>query len=697
MIPLVEPRCRYLAVLTCALTLFGLQSSVAQESAAELDLEVGVAFRDCPVCPEMVAVPAGRIMMGSSNLYSDGPMRRVTIRTPFAVGAYEVTFAEWDACVEGGGCRGYAPEDLGWGRGLQPVVNVSFVDAQAYLDWLSSKTGQQYRLLSVAEWEYVARAGAEEAADYAAETDAAECQVDPDLDRDDWHPDWSGCPGHVQTAPVGTLEPSAFGLHDVLGNAWEWTEDCRHDLYRWVPTDGAPRYGDCAERQLRGGSWNLVGGLQRQFFLGGYPIDNREPAAGFRVARTTTPSSGSNIALVDAGYAQMLIHTLQNDRLSLVQALLDAGADPNADIHGGGYTPLFAAIGSGNPRIVTAILEAGADPNATYTDPVTPGETPLHYALKEGAEDLERIAKALLDRGADPNAKGGDGRTPLHTAVVQRRSEEAISVLLDAGADASLTALQVATLQNDAVTVASLLAQGADPNESDDMGWTPLHFAMVHDPPVTINSLLDAGADPNAMDFHGDTPLIRYLDEAASDFDPDGVIARVLLDGGADPNRKGGTDLAPLHFASRYGIRPAVVSALLEAGADPNALDERGNPPLVNHLYLNRRKLHYPEASVAVVEALLAAGADPNLGTGFRNGSPLHIAIRRPSHPDIVALLLDAGADPFARDDIGRLPIDVAEQEAPWLRETDAYERLRSLGRGSVFHRLRRFLARIFG
>ena len=121
-------------------------------------------FRDCPSCPEMVVVPAGSFTMGSPSSEDErdgdeGPLRRVTIPAPFAVGKYEVTFGEWDACVAAGGCRSYRPDDEGWGRGLHPVTNVSREDAKAYADWLSRTTGKPYRLLTEAEWEYVARAG----------------------------------------------------------------------------------------------------------------------------------------------------------------------------------------------------------------------------------------------------------------------------------------------------------------------------------------------------------------------------------------------------------------------------------------------------------------------------------------------------------------------------------------------------------
>ena len=123
----------------------------------------GRRFRDCPDCPEMVVIPAGRFRMGCvSGLDCDNdekPVRTVRIDALFALSAHEVTFSEWDACVSAGGCGGHRPDDRGWGRGDRPVINVSWDDARSYVAWLSSQTGAEYRLPSEAEWEYAARAG----------------------------------------------------------------------------------------------------------------------------------------------------------------------------------------------------------------------------------------------------------------------------------------------------------------------------------------------------------------------------------------------------------------------------------------------------------------------------------------------------------------------------------------------------------
>ena len=151
------------------------------------DRRVGEYFRDCAACPEMVVVPAGSFMMGSPEssveAYSDEkPHHRVTIGYAFAVGVYEVTFAEWDACAGAGGCGGYRPGDYGWGRGSRPVINVSWEDAREYVRWLSRETGEEYRLLTEAEWEYVARAGTQTER-YWGESETGQCRYGNGYDR----------------------------------------------------------------------------------------------------------------------------------------------------------------------------------------------------------------------------------------------------------------------------------------------------------------------------------------------------------------------------------------------------------------------------------------------------------------------------------------------------------------------------------
>ena len=253
--------------------------------------EVGKVFRDCPECPELVVVPAGSFMMGSPSGESyrhddEGPVHRVTIRRPFAVGVYEVTFGEWDACVSGGGCGGHRPSDWGWGRGRHPVMNVSWDDAQAYVRWLSRKTGEEYRLLSESEWEYVARAGTTTPFHTGATISTGQANYDGSYTYG------SGRKGRYieKTVKVGSYAPNRFGLHDVHGNVWEWTEDCWNDSYRGAPTAGSAwESGDCSRRVLRGGSWFDEPGFLRSADRYGGTAGVRYYNDGFRVARTLTP------------------------------------------------------------------------------------------------------------------------------------------------------------------------------------------------------------------------------------------------------------------------------------------------------------------------------------------------------------------------------------------------------------------------
>ena len=214
------------------------------EPAAVVALLEGrmLPLRDCPECPELVVVPAGRFMMGSrSGGDVERPVHEVTIARPLAVGVKEVTFGEWGACVSGGGCGGYLPSD----NGNRPVVSVSWKDAQAYVEWLSGKTGEEYRLLSESEWEYVARAGTRTEYWWGDEIGRNRANCRGCGSR------WDG----KQTAPVGSFSANPFGLYDVHGNVREWVEDCWNGSYAGAPTDGSAwESGNCSRRVVRGGS-----------------------------------------------------------------------------------------------------------------------------------------------------------------------------------------------------------------------------------------------------------------------------------------------------------------------------------------------------------------------------------------------------------------------------------------------------------
>ncbi|WP_419939535.1 SUMF1/EgtB/PvdO family nonheme iron enzyme [Candidatus Palauibacter sp.] len=246
-------------------------------------LSSGTEFSDCEACPRMVVVPAGTVTMGSpaseeGPLDRAGPQRSVTIPAPFAVGVHEVTFAEWDACVRAGGCGGYVPDDRGWGRGSRPVINVSWDDAQAYVSWLSQQTGARYRLLSEPEWEYVARAGSRTAR-YWGQSESSQCRYanggGPRCDD-----------GYDFTAPVGSFAPNGFGLHDVIGNVFEWTHDCWNGRSAGAPAEGsASQSGECGRRVLRGGAWDYYPWDVRSPIRGPMLSGGRSISLGFRVAR----------------------------------------------------------------------------------------------------------------------------------------------------------------------------------------------------------------------------------------------------------------------------------------------------------------------------------------------------------------------------------------------------------------------------
>jgi formylglycine-generating enzyme required for sulfatase activity len=235
----------------------------------------------------MVVIPPGEFVMGSTQAdrsrlgvlpqfdRMESPQHAVRIGYRFAVGRYSVTFAEWDACVAAGGCNGHVPDDRGWGRGRRPVINVNFADAQSYVQWLSRRTGQPYRLLSEAEWEYAARAGTTTA-----------YYVGPDLDES--QANFGKTRG--QTTEVGTFAPNAFGLYDMTGNTAQWVADCHHESYEGAPADGSAWLtGDCTLRNVRGGAWSLSRWSVRTAQRIGDPPAMRNDHLGFRVARDLRP------------------------------------------------------------------------------------------------------------------------------------------------------------------------------------------------------------------------------------------------------------------------------------------------------------------------------------------------------------------------------------------------------------------------
>jgi formylglycine-generating enzyme required for sulfatase activity len=232
-------------------------------------------LRDCEGCPELTLIAPGTFEMGANELYEfEKPVHTVTIRNAFYLGLREVTFEEWDACIDQGGCT-HRPNDRGLGRGKRPVTDIHWNDANAYLTWLSARTGQRYRLPSEAEWEYAARGGTTTTYPWGATMvkERANCV---------------GCnePTRRQAVETGQFPANGFGLYDMAGNAAEWVADCWSDSYRATPRDGtAVNPPGCRERVLRGGSFNNDPRYLRSAARFKYEADVRFFTNGFRVLR----------------------------------------------------------------------------------------------------------------------------------------------------------------------------------------------------------------------------------------------------------------------------------------------------------------------------------------------------------------------------------------------------------------------------
>ena len=396
---------------------------------------------------------------------------------------------------------------------------------------------------------------------------------------------------------------------------------------------------------------------------------------------------------------------------AVIAALLDAGADPNARnkawhvalgddrllephdhaLSGGRRTPLHrAASFNGNLAFITALLDAGADIEAQDEH----GETPLHRAAASSYEAAG--VTALLDAGADIEARDRWGRTPLHhTAGAGWHSTAVFTVLLDAGADIKArdgngqTPLHKAAAIDDTqpAVIPALLVAGADPKARDADGMTPWDLA-----PKGSNAYWLLG-DPKARDERGATPLHYSVGRMIYARYRDPAIISVLVAAGADIEARTEGGETPLHWAARINGNPAVITALLDAGADPNARNLFGSTPLHRAAQCNENP--------AVIAALLDAGADPNARSNtpfsvrddgsmdfenndfcfligrlkLRADTPLHRAADSNKNPAVITALLNAGADPKARNEDGMTPWDCAKDNEA-LKGSDAYWRL---------------------
>lgn len=318
------------AMLTAAALALALALLHQRAHAQERAWKPAEVFRDCAECPQMVVIPAGEFRMGSltseSARYADEePTHIVRFSRPFALGRYEISVAEFrrfaldadyetdleiraDTLYKGvpsQGCYAWDASDRRWewrrGRSWRspgfpqddrhPVTCVSWNDARAYAEWLSRKTGKRYRLASEAEWEYAARAGTPSARFWGDEAERA-CRhanvADRTLNRILSRVDHHDCDdGYLYTAPIGTFQPNQFGIYDILGNLWEWVEDCVNVNYESAPADGSAwARGDCSRRIVRGGGWFNDPRDVRSARRGNNHAFHRSINSGIRIART---------------------------------------------------------------------------------------------------------------------------------------------------------------------------------------------------------------------------------------------------------------------------------------------------------------------------------------------------------------------------------------------------------------------------
>jgi formylglycine-generating enzyme required for sulfatase activity len=300
-------------VLLAAAAWFLVHHPAAAPKAAAVvpvpQIRPGSIIQDCPTCPVLTVLPTGRFEQGTEAANGSAfekPPHWVLIAHPIALSTNAVTVDEFRAFVAATGrdmqgCDTYDGtwrhhaennwENPGFAQtGSHPVTCASWNDAKAYAAWLSAKTGHQYRLPSASEWEYAARAGGAAAQPWSEDGSGACASANvADQSAARRYPGWSvfACnDGYVQTSPVASFKANSFGLNDMLGNVFQWTEDCWNSDYKGAPIDGSARKdGDCAERELRGGSWFSTPAYVRANYRNHFGADYRTSSVGIRVAR----------------------------------------------------------------------------------------------------------------------------------------------------------------------------------------------------------------------------------------------------------------------------------------------------------------------------------------------------------------------------------------------------------------------------
>lgn len=358
---------------------------------------------------------------------------------------------------------------------------------------------------------------------------------------------------------------------------------------------------------------------------------------------------------------------------------IESGADVNGrDL--AGNTPLHRLAWSGRPSsvaqtIVRMLAAAGADVNARNDD----GATPLHFATGAGRS---AVAAELLEAGAEVNVHNGPGRTPLHRAAAAKGDQVELVRLL-AGAGAFLDA-------------------------PDERGRTPLHYALDRENPGVFAALVELGSDPTLPDDNGNLPDpascrrsntrwfwgaagvdavgdcvrlgadVTELLQVASKFTRDPAMISLLVEAGADINARNGRSETPLHLASRHNANPAVLAALLDAGAEVNTWGVDWSTPAGMPVERERRTILHSaaewNANPEIVSVLLAAGADVN--ARMKSGSaPLHLAARHNANPAVIEALVSGGADVNAPVGGGSTPLHLAA-----LHNADVFPVLLELG-----------------
>ena len=472
-----KARClgRFLLRLTPAL----LGTGLALDAAANSGVRVGEKFRDCTECPEMAVLPSRTYRMGapeseagSSN--RERPVHGVTIGAPFALGVYEVTFAEWDACVAAGGCGGRRPDDRGWGRGSRPVIHMSWGDAKGYVRWLTYRTGKRYRLPSESEWEYAARAGTDTAYSWGdgIGENLANC--------DGCGSQWDG----ARTAPAGSFAANGWGLHDMHGNVWEWTRDCWHGSYAGAPSNGSAWLSDrCLEIVVRGGSWNtrtrdLRAAYRHRgvaFTASGSPRILRD-TFGFRVARTLaanevagrvpavrTPIPTQSLFVGRDGTLDLSRHFVDDQRLAY-RARSSNAAVLRVSVVAHVLTLVPVSVGSATVTATVRDLD-GNEASQTFTVMVDVVKRRVGEKFRECAECPEMVVvPSRTYRMGAPESEAGssDQERPVHGVTI--------------GAPFALGVYEVTFAEWDACVAAG----GCGGHRPDDEGWGRGSRPVIH-------------------------------------------------------------------------------------------------------------------------------------------------------------------------------------------------------------------------